>query len=303
MLLSADNTTVKVLVLYKSVDSDIAEQISLICKASISEVTLYPYKSAWRNDLHEKLESHDVAVAVVDRDFFKYAAAVFVSGYATGGKKPLVLFMKEQYRVSGYMKGLPAIRNLRSLTGILQEELAKAERSVLREEAEKKLGSMGVPFTPEAFIDTVREGAIDAVKQFLEAGFSPDLTNERGVPLLCIAARNRHRAVVIQLLQKGADVNAVSKDRGNTALMDAAAEKDSDLVKDLIESGADLNVKNKTGQSALILAAGQKAEDIAVQLIGAGASVEAKDALGMTAEKYAKLYNLSSLLKALEPDP
>ncbi len=293
----------KVLLLYKSGDIDTAEQVSLICKASVSEVTLYPYKSAWRNDLYDKLESHDIVVAVVDRDFFKYAAAVFVSGYAAGSKKPLVLFMKDQYRLPGYMKELPAIRNLRSLTGILQEELEKAERALLREEAEKKLGAMGVPFTPEAFMNTVREGEIDAVEQFLRAGFSPDLTDERGVPLLCMAARNRHRGVVEQLLRKGADVNAVSKDRGNTALMDAAAEKDIDLVKDLIESGTDLNIKNKAGQSALILAAGQKAEDIAVLLIRAGASDTAKDALGMTAEKYAKLYNLSSVLKALETAP
>lgn len=293
----------KVLLLYKSEDIDTAEQVSLICKASVSEVTLYPYKSAWRNDLYGKLESHDIVVAVVDRDFFKYAAAVFVSGYAAGSKKPLVLFMKDQYRLPGYMKELPAIRSLRSLTGILQEELEKGERALLREEAEKKLGDMGVPFTPEAFMNTVREGEIDAVKQFLRAGFSPDLADERGVPLLCMAARNRHRGVVEQLLQKGADVNTVSKDRGNTALMDAAAEKDIDLVKDLIESGADLNVKNKAGQSALILAAGQQAEDIAVMLVRAGASGKARDALGMTAEKYAELYNLSSVLKALETAP
>ena len=302
MPISADKNRVKVLILYKSTDTDIAEQISLVCKVSASDVILSAFESSWRKDLYADLAESDVIIAVVGRDFFKYASAVFTSGYATGRNHPLILFKKERYRLPDFMKTLPSTGSIRSLTGLLQEELEKSEYKERRKRAKEALKAMGIPFTPDAFMEAVREGETGAVEQFLSAGFSPDLTDDRGVPLLCAAARNGHRGVVKMLLDSGADINAVSGDRGNTALMDAAAEKNIEIVRDLIEAGADLDVKSKTGQSALILATGQKAEDIAVLLIESGASTEAEDGLGMNAAKYAKLYNLTGVLELLETD-
>lgn len=300
MPVTADNVGVKVLLLYKSGDTDTAEQISLICKAAVSDVTLYPYESPWRDNLSGLLLSHHVIIAVVYRDFFKYASAVFASGYAIGRKLPVVLFMKERYKLPEFLKAVPATSKLRLLTGLLREELDKSEYAAIRKEAEKILKKMGISFTVESFIQVVREGEIGAAEQFLRAGFSPDLRDNNGVPLICIATRNKHRAIVERLLQKGADKNAVSDDRGNTALMDAAAEKDIDILKDLIEAGADLNIKSKSGQNALILAVGQQAEDIASLLIKAGAAVDEKDNLGMSAKKYAELFKLSKVLELIE---
>ena len=68
----------------------------------------------------------------------------------------------------------------------------------------------------------------------------------------------------------------------------------------MISAGADLDIKSSAGQTALILAVGRKKEDIASLLIKAGASVSVTDTLGMSAEKYARLFNLFSVIKLIE---
>jgi len=287
---------VKVLLLYKSRDTDIAQQISAICKAVVSTVTLYAYESPWRDDLVDKLTSHHVIIAVVDRDFFKHASAVFASGYMLGKEIPFILFGKERYRMPEFFRGIPATSSLRLLTGILRNELEKSEFSETRRQARKALKDMGVSFTTESFVKAVEDGWIEAVEQFLRAGFSANLEDDKGVPLICLATRHKHRLVVKRLIQAGASVNAVSRDRGNSALMDAAAEGALDILEDLINAGADLNIKSKSGQTALILAVGQQNEEIAARLIKAGASIDEEDNLGMSAGKYARLFKLSSLL-------
>ncbi len=290
----------KILLLYKSGDLEIAEQISAVCKAVGTQVILYPYESPWKENLLEYLSDNPVVIAVVDKDFFKYASSVFALGYILGKNMSLILYKKNRYKLPHFFIDIPNTDKLRSLIGILQKELEKGERMVMREEAKKKLKEMGFEFTTDAYIQTIEDGEILAVEQFLKGGFSPNLEDKNGVPLICLAARRKHRAIVSMLLKKGAYINAVSKDRGNTALMDAAAEKDIEILKDLIDAGAHLDIKSKSGQTALILAVGQKDENIASILITAGASVTETDNLGMSAEKYARLFNLIRIIDLIE---
>ncbi len=289
-----------ILLLYKSTDKETAEQILAICRAVGAKVDLCLYESPWRESLPEVLGRHSIVVAVVDKDFFKYASSVFVSGYVAASSMPLVLYKKNNYKLPPFLDRAPTTSELRLLTGILTRELAKSENRETRRKARRALKEMGFPLTHEAFIKTVTDGETLAVEQFLKGGFPPDLDDENGVPLLCLAARNRHRSLVSLLLKHGADVNGVSMDRGNTALMDAAASKESAIVADLIKAGADLDVRSKAGQTALILAVGQKDEESARILIDAGASVQHTDNLGMSAEKYARLFKLSKVIDLLE---
>ncbi len=289
-----------ILLLYKSSDEETAEQIMAICRAVGTEVQLYPYESPWRENLTAALIGKSVIIAVVDKDFFKFASSVFMSGYIVGRKVPLILYKKSHYKLPRFFAGIAATSELRSLTGILTRELQKSEGRDARRKAKEALKEMGFPLTREAFIQTVKDGEILAVEQFLKSGFSPDLEDENGVPLLCLAARNKHRAVVSLLSRNGADINAVSMDRGNTALMDAAAAGEADILADLIEAGADLDIRSKAGQTALILSIGQKDEESTRMLIEAGASVQGNDSLGMSAEKYARLFKLAKVIDLIE---
>lgn len=289
-----------VLLLHKSSDTEIVEQILIICKALGVHPVLYPYESPWRENLFRTLSESSIIIAVVDKDFFKFASSVFASGYILGRKIPLILYKKKPYSLPGFFTDVPVTSDIRSLTGLLRRELEKSDVQEQHKEAEEALAEMDFPFTFGAFIQTVKEGEALAVEQFLKGGFSPNLEDENGVPLLCLAARNHHRRIISLLLSHGVDINSISMDRGNTALMDASAMKDSDTVQLLIKAGAELDIKSKSGQTALILAVGRKDEKIAKILIDAGASVTETDNLGMSAEKYARLFKLSRVIDMIE---
>ena len=127
-----------------------------------------------------------------------------------------------------------------------------------------------------------------------------DVRNTQGVPALCLAVRGLHRSLVAPLLAAGGEIDAVSGDRGNTALMDAAAEGSLEITGDLIQAGAKLDIRSKNGQTALILAVGQGSIDIAVRLIEAGADPLVSDSLGMSAYAYAKLFKQQKILDLID---
>jgi len=114
-----------------------------------------------------------------------------------------------------------------------------------------------------------------------------------------IAIRSGHINIAAMLIDKGADINTISGDRGNTSLMDAAAEADIEILTKLLDAGAELNLKSKSGQTALVLAVGRHAEDAAIALISAGADINIKDDLGMTAKKYAELFKMERVLELI----
>jgi len=296
----ADIWEMGVLLLHKSSDVETIEQILIICKALGVHPVLYPYESPWRETLFRTLSENSIIIAVVDKDFFKFASSVFVSGYILGRRMPVILYKKKPYILPDFFTDVPVTGDIRFLANLLRRELEKSYVREQHKEAEKALKEMDFPFTFSAFIQTVKEGESLAVEQFLKGGFSANLEDENGVPLLCHAVRNQHRRIITLLLSHGVDINSISMDRGNTALMDASAMKDSDTVELLIKAGAELDIKSKSGQTALILAVGRKDEKIAKILIDAGASVTETDSLGMSAEKYARLFKLSRIIDIIE---
>jgi len=70
---------------------------------------------------------------------------------------------------------------------------------------------------------------------------------------LMLAAGNGHTEIVVQLLNKGADVNAESPD-GATALIIAAENGHTKIAAELLDQGADVNAESD-GYTALMLAA------------------------------------------------
>ena len=120
--------------------------------------------------------------------------------------------------------------------------------------------------TPEArptppdipIIDAVASGNIEAVKGHVEAG-----TDINGVFLetqgpgygafpLHMAAVTRNEAIVLLLLDNGADIELRAKDSsGGTPLQWAAYVGDGDMVEFLVEAGADVNTLDNNGYTAI----------------------------------------------------
>jgi ankyrin repeat protein len=86
--------------------------------------------------------------------------------------------------------------------------------------------------------DLAREGDAERLGAYLDAGLSPDLTNDKGDTLLILAAYRGHPQTVRVLLEHGADV-ARANDRGQTALAAAVFKQSEPTVRVLLAAGAD----------------------------------------------------------------
>ncbi len=86
--------------------------------------------------------------------------------------------------------------------------------------------------------DMARLGATEELAALVDAGLSPDLTNNNGDTLLMLAAYAPHPETVRMLLDRGADTARVN-DRGQTALGAAVFRRSSASVSVLLGSGAD----------------------------------------------------------------
>lgn len=83
-----------------------------------------------------------------------------------------------------------------------------------------------------------REGEAERLAAYVDAGVSPDLTNERGDAFLMLAAYNGQPDTVRVLLERGAEVDR-SNDRGQTPLAGAVFKGYGEVVRLLFEAGAD----------------------------------------------------------------
>lgn len=94
-------------------------------------------------------------------------------------------------------------------------------------------------------------------------------------------------AKVIELIKKGADVNAKDK-AGRSALYIASGDGSIKTVNALLDKGADVNAKSPTDKTALMAAAQFGWPEVVKALIAKGADVNAKTKNGKTALDIAK---------------
>lgn len=187
------------------------------------------------------------------------------------------------------------------ITDYISKKYKKLEEAAKKRLAKKKLLDRGIPFTSDCFATYIAKNKIEVVNEFLEAGMSVNSRDDMGVPMLNIACRNDNFEFVEMILNLGADLNAVSDDRGYTAVMDAVWRGNEKITKYLIEKGADLNTINKEGQSNLILAVGANRENIVKLLAENGSDPDVKDMMGMSAYQYAKLFRKEKIVEVLQP--
>lgn len=163
-----------------------------------------------------------------------------------------------------------------------------------------QLFTLGIPFTGDSFADFIAKDDSEKCETFLKAGMPANTKTSLGIPLICVAARNDCLSKVKWLLDNGADVNAVSGDRGYSAVMDAVWRKNYTMVQYLVEKGANLNFISTDGQPLLVLAVGNGNDKIVGLLLEHGAKPDVKDSMGMSARDYALLFKKENMIKLFQ---
>ncbi len=102
------------------------------------------------------------------------------------------------------------------------------------------------------------------------------------------AVRQNRIDDVRELIQGGADVNAVDMFGGNTGLHWAAREGLSEMARLLLDNGARVEARNDEGQTPLHWAAAHGRKALLVTLIAHDANVNAIDRAGWTPLRWAQ---------------
>jgi uncharacterized protein len=250
-----------------------------------------------RDKVTARLEkaSHYLALATstsIGSSWFSFAVGY---GYSRGSNFALYRFEAGR-DYPRYLSGLPVFDGLEELQAYYRTERAEWLVQEERRAARAALLGMGVSVHNDALAQCARDGDTRAVDLFLRAGFPPDSCDKYGVPLLSLAARGKHRAVVEILLDRGAKIDMQSQDRGYSPLMDAAQAGSADLVALFLERGALADLTSKDGQTALVVAVGRNDAEIASLLVAGGADPDLSDKLGLSARKYAALFKNPAIL-------
>lgn len=147
------------------------------------------------------------------------------------------------------------------------------------------LSVAGSPLTVHAqnLIETVKTGNLRSVKKLLsKKTTNVNEVDQDGLTSLMIATIANDSAMVVTLLEAGADPNIQSKS-GMTVLHAAAFNNRDQIMQFIIAVGADPNKVDNKGRTPLLVAAQMGNTNPITYLIQAGAVVEFKDLKGNTA--------------------
>ena len=165
-------------------------------------------------------------------------------------------------------------------------------------------GSIGLdssmfPTDPKLFVGFAAEGLTDDVVELLDKGMDVNSTmGELGITALMAAANKGHSDLVSLLLERGADPD-IRTDDGDTALIGAALDGHSDIVSLLLGAGAKVDAKDKNGTTALMAAAWNGHHEVVEILLQNGADVNAKTPEGVTAVTFASEDGHQEVVKLL----
>lgn len=225
-----------------------------------------------------------------------------VFGFCAAAGVSVITNIKLIYQDALFGKDISiACKNAEDLFNNLTKKYNKIADDASMRLAKKKLLDRGIPYTADCFGTYIAKNKPEVVHEFLAAGMSINSRDDTGTPMLNIACRNDNFEFVQMIFELGAELNAVSEDRGYTAVMDAVWRGNEKITKYLISKGADLNTINKEGQNNLILAVGANRESLVKLLAENGADPDVKDMMGMSAYNYAVLFKKQRLIDILEP--
>ena len=82
----------------------------------------------------------------------------------------------------------------------------------------------GIPFTPDCFSSYISKNDVDICNLFVEAGMSVNVRDAAGTPMLCIAARAGRKDMIEWLVERGAEINAISSNASSVILIDSSVQ-------------------------------------------------------------------------------
>lgn len=246
-------------------------------------------------------------VVLADTDsLFKYDDFLYYIGFIASRKCPVVSFGESSSALKGYF-----ISNSDCFYGGSEDDALDALKSNLEKYramdeqrwAFEQLFVRGIPFNADSLAHYIEKDDLETSRMIVQAGLDVNAFNSEGVPMLCVASRNDNIPAAKWLLECGANVNIISKDRGYSPVMDAVWRKNKDTVKFFIENGADMGIMSSDGQPILVLAVGNGSIEIVQALLEAGADPDVEDGMWMSARGYAKLFKNEELISILDKFP
>ena len=123
-----------------------------------------------------------------------------------------------------------------------------------------------IAFPNEKFIrEAIEKNDLDKLKELFERGADVNKIMEGGSTPLIEASKNGNSEIVKYLLDKGANINYISKSiyaTTNTALIEATRNEHTETIKILLESGADKQFKDHLNKTAADYAVNSKKNEV-----------------------------------------
>jgi len=265
------------------------------------------FNDAWRDVPRSGIDSLLSGVThflcILDRSYNDRSWLAYIVGLARGKSVHLAIMKPDAtWKPEPWIADIQAFDDRLALLRFYRAESVEWKIRDGRQLAKATLLELGISWHGESLCQCIKEGNTKAVELFLLSGFPPDARDKFGVPILCLAARSKHRSIVELLLDQGAFVDSQSDDRAYSALLDAAQQGELGIVEMLLERGANPDMQSKDGQTALVLAVGRNDGPMVSTLLARGADPEITDKLGLSARKYAKLFNHPAIQALFGPD-
>lgn len=255
------------------------------------------------DELEHTLVDITQVIVILSPDILLTRWLSFVTGFAFGRRADLLFLVDSSCErawssgeVPEFLRRAEAFNDCRKLIEYAVNTYTTQARKESIESAREALIQRGCAITEDQFCEVVKNGDRELVELFLQTGYSPDTSSDRGTPVLHTAARYERSSIVELLIERGADIDLVSGDRGNTALMEAAGRGSLSVVTTLLDAGASKDEYNSNGRTALTLAVADGFLDVGTELLNRGADPWIPDNLGMTALKYAELYGYQEII-------
>ena len=278
------------------------EKIKSVIASHDASVVIYDDASisALQKDMgspHAIMEDITHVLFLYSSSALSNAFFIFFAGYALGAGLPMLLISEIiDPHLPSIWRNLFILLDLSSFDSYFENEKKNFLENKQREIAKKQLLEKGYSLFNSNYVEVVKNGEVEVASLFIDAGFSPFEKDLLGTPVLSLAVRERHIDMVRMLIERGAIIDATSKDRNYTALMDAAQIGELEIARLLLKANANPNIQSKDGQTALILAVGRQDVPVIEILLESHSDYNIKDSMGMSALDYVNLFRNEKIL-------